>query len=272
MQAIEDLPTPSVLVDLDVLERNVGAMQERARAAGVALRPHAKTHKSPEVARLQLSAGASGLTLAKTSEAEIFAALGFDDIFIGYPVFGNDKARRLLALSDRIRLTVGVDNTEGAKSLGEVFHAAGRRLPVRLKIDCGYHRVGVPPEKAVDVARRIADLPGLALAGVFTHGGQGYAGRTPEEVAEAGHVEGRVVAESAEAIRAAGLPVEAVSLGSTPTVRSALSAARRHGVPAGDLRLQRLLAGPAGQRAARGLRDDRRRHDRELAGARPRRL
>lgn len=223
MQAIENLPTPSVLVDLDVLERNVRAMQERARDAGVRLRPHAKTHKSPEVARLQLAAGASGLTLAKTSEAEIFAALGFDDIFIGYPVFGNDKARRLLALSDRIRLTVGVDSTEGAKSLGEVFHAAGRRLPVRLKIDCGYHRVGVPPEKAVEVARRIADLPGLTLAGVFTHGGQGYEGRTPEEVAEAGHVEGRVVAESAEAIRAAGLPVEDVSLGSTPTVRSALS-------------------------------------------------
>jgi D-serine deaminase-like pyridoxal phosphate-dependent protein len=223
MHAIEDLPTPSVLVDLDVLERNVRAMQERARAAGVKLRPHAKTHKSPEVGRLQLSAGASGLTLAKTSEAEIFAALGFDDIFLGYPIFGADKARRLLALADRIRLAVGVDSTEGAKSLGDVFHAAGRRLPVRLKIDCGYHRVGVAPEKAVEAARRIADLPGIELAGVFTHGGQGYAASTPEEVAEAGHVEGRVVAETADAIRSAGLPVDEVSLGSTPTVRSALS-------------------------------------------------
>jgi D-serine deaminase-like pyridoxal phosphate-dependent protein len=223
MQPIEDLPTPSVLVDLDVLERNVRAMQERARAAGVKLRPHAKTHKSPEVARLQLSAGSSGLTLAKTSEAEIFAALGFDDIFLGYPVFGADKARRLLALSDRIRLAVGVDSMEGAKSLGDVFHAAGRKLPVRLKIDCGYHRVGVPPERAVETARRIADLPGISLAGVFTHGGQGYAAKTAEEAAEVGHLEGRVVAEAAEAIRAAGLPVEEVSLGSTPTVRAAVS-------------------------------------------------
>jgi D-serine deaminase-like pyridoxal phosphate-dependent protein len=223
MQPIEDLPTPSVLVDLDVLERNVTSMQERARAAGVKLRPHAKTHKSPEVAKLQLSAGASGLTLAKTSEAEIFAALGFDDIFLGYPVFGADKARRLLALTERIRIAVGADSAEGAKSLGDVFHAAGRRLAVRLKIDCGYHRVGVPPETAVETARRIAELPGIELAGVFTHGGQGYAGRTPEEVAEAGHVEGRVVAETADAIRDAGLPVEEVSLGSTPTVRSALA-------------------------------------------------
>jgi D-serine deaminase-like pyridoxal phosphate-dependent protein len=223
MQTIDELSTPSVLIDLAILERNVGEMQERAKKAGVKLRPHAKTHKSPEVAKLQLSAGASGLTLAKTSEAEVFASLGFDDIFLGYPVFGTDKARRLLALSDRVRLAVGVDSLEGAKSLGDVFHAAGRKLPVRLKIDCGYHRVGVAPERAVDVARRVADLHGLSFAGVFTHGGQGYAGRTPEEVAEAGHVEGRVVAESADAIRSAGLPVEEVSLGSTPTVRSALS-------------------------------------------------
>ncbi len=223
MQTIEDLPTPSVLVDLDVLESNVRGMQERARAAGLKLRPHAKTHKSPEVGRLQLSAGASGLTLAKTSEAEVFASLGFEDIFLGYPIFGADKARRLLALSDRIRLSVGVDSEAGAKSLGDVFHAAGRRLPVRLKIDCGYHRVGVDPAAAVAVAQRIAALPGIAFAGVFTHGGQGYAGRTPEEVAEAGHLEGRVVAEAADAIRAAGLPVEEVSLGSTPTARAGMS-------------------------------------------------
>lgn len=223
MPSIEDLPTPSVLVDLDVLESNVRTMQERASEAGLRLRPHAKTHKSPEVGRLQLAAGAAGLTLAKTSEAEVFASLGFEDIFLGYPIFGADKARRLLALSDRIRLTVGADSVAGAKSLGDVFHAAGRRLPVRLKIDCGYHRVGVGPEAAVDVAKRIADLPGIAFSGVFTHGGQGYAGRTPEEVAEAGHLEGRVVAAAADAIRATGLPVEEVSLGSTPTARAGMS-------------------------------------------------
>jgi len=221
--SIEDLPTPSVVVDLDVLESNVRGMQERAREAGLKLRPHAKTHKSPEVGRLQIAAGAAGLTLAKTSEAEVFASLGFEDIFLGYPIYGADKARRLLALADRIRLAVGVDSEAGARSLGDVFHAAGRRLPVRLKIDCGYHRVGVPPEEAVVMAQRIAALPGIELAGVFTHGGQGYAGRTPEEVAEAGHLEGRVVAAAAEAIRAAGLPVGEVSLGSTPTARAGMS-------------------------------------------------
>lgn len=222
MQTIEDLPTPAVLVDLDVLARNIARMQERARAAGVKLRPHAKTHKSPEVGRMQIAAGASGLTLAKTSEAEVFAAHGFRDIFLGYPIFGADKARRLLALADRIRLVVGVDSVEGARSLGDVFHAAGRRLDVRLKIDSGFRRVGVRPEDAVQMARRIAELPGIRLSGIFTHAGQGYGGPTPQDVSRTGSEEGRIVVEAAEAVRAAGLPVEDVSLGSTPTARAGM--------------------------------------------------
>ena len=222
MPVLEDLPTPAVLVDLDVLERNIAGMQERARQAGVRLRPHAKTHKSPEVGRMQIAAGATGLTLAKTSEAEVFAAHGFEDIFLGYPIFGADKARRLLALADRIRLTVGVDSVEGAGSLGGVFHAAGRRLDVRLKIDSGFRRVGVRPENAAAMARRIAELPGIRFAGIFTHAGHGYGGRTPDEVARTGSEEGRIVVEAAEAVRACGLPVGDVSLGSTPTVRAGM--------------------------------------------------
>ncbi|HEY1253083.1 MAG TPA: alanine racemase [Thermoanaerobaculia bacterium] len=220
---IDDLPTPAVLIDLDVVRRNVAAMQKRASDSGVKLRPHAKTHKAPFIGRLQIAGGARGLTLAKVSEAEVFADAGFDDIFLGYPTVGADKARRLLALSDRIRIAVGADSEEGARTLGEVFHAAGRRLPVRLKVDCGYHRVGVPPERALEAARRIAALPGIALEGLFTHGGQGYGGATPEEVARIGADEGRIVAETAEALRGAGLPIGEVSLGSTPTVASAVT-------------------------------------------------
>ena len=227
MTPIEDLPTPAVLIDLDVLERNIASMQARACESGVKLRPHAKTHKSPEVARMQVAAGAAGLTLAKVSEAEVFARAGFDDIFLGYPIVGADKARRLLSLFDRIRLVAGADSEEGARSLGEVFHAAGRRLPVRLKIDCGFHRVGVLPEQALEIARRIAALPGISFDGIFTHGGQGYGGASPEEVARIGREEGRIVTETAEALRAAGLPVAEVSLGSTPTAASAMS---QHGV------------------------------------------
>jgi D-serine deaminase-like pyridoxal phosphate-dependent protein len=222
MTLIEDLPTPSVLVDLDVLEANVAAMQRRANEAGVALRPHAKTHKSPEVGRLQLTAGACGLTLAKTSEAEVFAGLGFDDLFLAYPIVGADKARRLLAISDRALLTVGVDSAEGAQTLGSVFAEAGRRLRVRLKIDTGFRRVGVEPARAVALASAVAEIAGLELSGVFTHAGHGYAGPTPEDVARVGRSEAGLLVETAGALRSAGFVTDDVSVGSTPTAASAM--------------------------------------------------
>jgi D-serine deaminase-like pyridoxal phosphate-dependent protein len=224
MQITDELPTPSVLVDIDVLERNIADMQRRAREAGVRLRPHAKTHKAPEIARRQIESGAAGLTLAKVSEAEVFATAGFEDLFLAYPIVGEDKARRLLALSDRIRIAVGADSEEGARGLGRIFRAAGRRLPVLLKVDCGFHRVGVEPESAVAEARRIADLPGIAFCGVFTHAGQGYGQPTAEGLARTAADEGRIVAATADAIRSAGLPCEEVSLGSTPTARRAIAA------------------------------------------------
>ena len=119
-----DLSTPAAVVDLDVLERNVSRMAARARDAGVRLRPHAKTHKCPEIGRLQRAAGAWGLSLAKVGEAEVFVDAGFDDLFVAYPVVGEDKGRRLLALADRARLAAGVDSVRGRA------HARGA-LPFR---------------------------------------------------------------------------------------------------------------------------------------------
>jgi D-serine deaminase-like pyridoxal phosphate-dependent protein len=222
---IEDLPTPAVLVDLDVLERNIARQAERARKAGVRLRPHAKTHKCPEIARMQLAAGAAGISLAKTSEAEVFAAAGFDDIFIAYPIVGAGKAERLLALSDRLRLAVGCDSLEGALGLSNVFHAAKRRLDVLLKIDVGYHRVGVLPESAAVIACRIAELPGISLRGIFTHAGQVYQAETPQAVAQIGRHEGETLVETAAALRQAGVAVEEVSVGSTPSARHSMQIA-----------------------------------------------
>ncbi len=222
---IEDLPTPAVLVDLDVLERNIATQAGRAREAGVRLRPHAKTHKCPEIARMQLAAGAAGISLAKTSEAEVFAAAGFEDIFIAYPVAGLGKAERLLALSDKLRLAAGTDSVEGARQLSEPFRAAGKTLDVLIKIDVGYHRVGVPPEDALDVARRTAELPGLRLRGVFTHAGQVYQAETPDAVARIGRLEGEILFSCADELRRAGLSVEEVSVGSTPSARHAMRVA-----------------------------------------------
>jgi D-serine deaminase-like pyridoxal phosphate-dependent protein len=225
MQSLEDLDTPTVVVDLDVLERNVSRMAARARTAGVRLRPHAKTHKIPELARLQLAAGAAGISLAKTGEAEVFADAGIDDVFLAFPVVGAEKGRRLLALADRIRLAVGVDSLEGASGRAAVFRAAGRLLDVLLKVDCGYHRVGVQPPQAAAVARRVADLPGLSLRGIFTHAGHAYLAPEPAAVAGIGRQEGEILAATADSLRSEGLTVEEVSVGSTPTARVAMSVA-----------------------------------------------
>jgi D-serine deaminase-like pyridoxal phosphate-dependent protein len=219
---LETLATPAVVVDLDVLERNIARMATRVREAGVRLRPHAKTHKCPDIARLQRAAGAWGLTVAKVGEAEVFADAGFDDLFVAYPVVGDDKGRRLLELADRVRIAVGADSVEGARTLARPFREAGRSLDVVLKVDVGYGRVGVLPERAAEVAGRIAGLPGLRLRGVFTHGGHGYAGATRAAVEEVVRLEGERLSAAAGELRAAGLPVEEVSVGSTPTAARAM--------------------------------------------------
>jgi D-serine deaminase-like pyridoxal phosphate-dependent protein len=222
---IQDLSTPVVLMDLDVLERNIMAQARRARAAGVRLRPHAKTHKCPEIARLQRAAGARGLSVAKVGEAEVFVDAGFDDLFIAYPVVGEGKGRRLLALADRARLAVGVDSVEGARTLAAPFREKGRVLDVMLKVDVGYGRVGVLPKDAAGVAGQIAELPGLRLRGVFTHAGHAYLATTKAQVKRIAVQEGERLAKAAADLRAAGLHVEEVSVGSTPTAAVAMKVA-----------------------------------------------
>jgi D-serine deaminase-like pyridoxal phosphate-dependent protein len=221
----EALATPAVVVDLDVLERNIARMSQRARDAGVRLRPHAKTHKCPEIGRMQRAAGAWGLSLAKVGEAEVFVDAGFDDLFVAYPVVGADKGRRLLELSDRARLAVGVDSVQGAHTVAEPFHSAGRTLDVMLKVDVGYGRVGVLPERAVELAVCVAELPGLRLRGVFTHAGHGYLAEGRAGVDEVARLEGERLVEAAGRLREAGLPVDEVSVGSTPTAARAMRVA-----------------------------------------------
>ena len=221
-----DLDTPAVAVDLARLENNVVRMAAGATRANVRLRPHAKTHKSPEIARLQLACGAGGLTVAKVGEAEVFAeTAGCDDFFIAYPVVGEEKARRLVALARRARLIVGIDSEEGARTLSPAFAAEGRRLDVRIEIDTGLRRTGVLPEQATPLARAVARLPGLRLQGVFTHAGHAYASSTPDRVAEVGRDEGTVLMRCADELRAAGFEIDDVSVGSTPTAAASMSVA-----------------------------------------------
>lgn len=211
----EVLPTPVTVVDVDVLERNIAEMARHARDAGLALRPHAKTHKSPAIARRQLAAGASGLTGATVSEAEVFAADGFDDLFIAYPLWvDRAKGRRLRALLDGVpRLAIGVDSVEAARALAAQLGDDRDRVSVLVEVDSGHHRTGVAPDLAGAVADAAAHA-GLTVAGVFTFPGHGY---SPEAQAEAAAQEIRSLAGAVEALTAAGLPCDVVSGGSTPT-------------------------------------------------------
>jgi D-serine deaminase-like pyridoxal phosphate-dependent protein len=211
-----DLETPALVVDLDRLTANVERMAAATRDQGLRLRPHAKTHKCLEVARLQLAAGAVGLTVATLSEAEVFAAGGCTDLFVAYPVHPTGAgAARLRHLLDSADLTVGVDTVAGAAALARA--ADGRPVRALIEIDSGQHRTGVPPADTLDLARGCRDL-GLDVAGVFSHGGHAYGG--PGDRPRAATEEGAALAEAADRLREAGFDVRTVSAGSTPTTGS----------------------------------------------------
>jgi D-serine deaminase-like pyridoxal phosphate-dependent protein len=211
------LETPCLVVDLDVAEANAQRMAAGAAARGVALRPHVKTHKSVALARLQLETGATGITVGTLGEAEVMVDGAIDDVFIGYPVWATGaKADRLRRLHERCRLTVGVDSAEAADLLAAaVGGSPAGPLRVLVELDSGARRSGVAgPAEAVAVAERAQDA-GLDVAGVFTHGGHGY--RAPGAGPAAAADEVAVLGAAADALRAAGFDVRAVSAGSTPT-------------------------------------------------------
>lgn len=218
MIPLPQLATPCLVVDLDRLEANIAAMAEEARRKGVALRPHAKTHKSAQIARLQLDAGAAGLTLATVAEAEIFAEQGFTDIFIAYPLWVDaPKADRLRALLDTCTLAVGVDSAEGARALAAALGADRRRVSVLVEVDSGHHRTGVPAERAGLLAEQ-ASHAGLDVRGVFTFPGHSYSPGVRQQVAEQ---EAEALAGAAAALGDRGLSCPVRSGGSTPTAHSA---------------------------------------------------
>lgn len=213
-----DLDTPALLVDVDALDANVRSMVSTLSGAGVALRPHAKTHKSVAVARRQLAAGAVGITTATLGEAEVFAAAGIEDLFVAYPVWASAaKAPRLRALLDRCHLRVGVDGVDGATALGAAVAGAGRALEVLVEVDAGEHRTGVPDAATAVRVADAARAAGLVVRGVFTHGGHSY--RSPAAGAPAAQDEVDALRAAADALRRAGHVVDVVSAGSTPTAR-----------------------------------------------------
>ena len=228
---LDDLPTPCLVVDAHRLSRNLERMQQKAEANGVALRPHVKTHKSIAIARQQIDGGSNGITVAKVGEAETFVAAGFDDVRVAYEVVGETRYERLLDLMDEARVSFCVDTVDGARLASAFFKTAGKTAEILVEVDSGHHRCGVDPdsERAIETVKEIAALPGLRLAGILTHAGQGYHGpregeTLDEALVRASNQERDVMLGFAVRLREAEVPgVEPgafeISIGSTPTMR-----------------------------------------------------
>jgi D-serine deaminase-like pyridoxal phosphate-dependent protein len=205
--------TPYLRVDTARLEANVARVAALAASAGVSLRPHAKTHKSAEVARLQLAAGAAGLTVATIGEAEAFAEHGVEDLFIAYPLWlTDDSAARLRDLAGRADLAIGVDSAESVRRTARLLEGSG--VAVLVEVDSGQHRSGVSPTDAGVVAAAAAEA-GLPVRGVFTFPGHSYA---PDAPVSAAQDEARALRAAVGSFRAAGLEPDVVSGGSTPSL------------------------------------------------------
>ncbi len=214
------IPTPSIVVDLDVLESNISEMSQLAREAGVRLRPHTKIHESPDIAKMQIAAGAVGIEVGTVDRAICMAEAGINDIVVAHPFYGEQKLRILRRLLERpdVKVTVLVDMLEQALGISRVGEDAGTTIPVLLKINTGGDRFGVRPgEPALDLARRVSRLPRIALEGVYAHesGGQ----PNLESQAVLAREVAAMMSETARLFASAGLPARHVSVGSSPTLR-----------------------------------------------------
>ncbi len=209
-----DTPAPIVLAD--VMQGNIDRMQGFAAQHDLALRPHVKTHKCIEIGRRQVDSGAVGITAGTVGEAEVFAAAGFADIFLAYPVWpGGTKGERIRQLTQTTRLRVGVDNAAAIEALADAMGNEPDRLQVVVEIDCGARRSGAPPEAAGDLAL-VARKRGLVPIGVYTYPGHGCFG--PDSRQPAAQDQDAALTTAVRSFADVGVAAEVVSAGSTPTI------------------------------------------------------
>lgn len=214
---ISELETPALLVDLDILKRNLCRVAEYAKAHDLGLRPHTKTHKSNVIARRQLALGAIGLTVAKVGEAEVLATSQPPELLVAYPVLGRSKLERLMRVAADVPVTVALDSVQAARQLSDAARLAQMEIGVLAEVDVGLGRVGVAPSDLVALAQTIDRLPRLNLRG-FTF----YPGHIKDLKDEEGQKDLRDLNELLQQILAdwkrSGLNTEVISGGSTPTL------------------------------------------------------
>jgi D-serine deaminase-like pyridoxal phosphate-dependent protein len=221
---VNDIDTPALLIDLDRVEVNIAEMAKLAHVAGVSLRPHTKTHKIPEIAAMQVAAGARGITCAKLGEAEVMVATGFEDILVAYPIYGERKLDRLAALRERARIIVSLDSVEVATGLGRLGVVSGDPVEVYVEVDTGLHRMGLPPGAAtLELVKRLAQVRGISLVGLMTHAGHAYRASDPNARELVVNNEVTDLLTTQRLCAEADIAISEISVGSTPSARSEMA-------------------------------------------------
>jgi D-serine deaminase-like pyridoxal phosphate-dependent protein len=226
LMTIHELDTPVLLIDANVLHRNLRKMAAYCDRHKLALRPHIKTHKMPEIAKLQLQYGATGITVAKLGEADVMADAGIDDILIVYPLWGDRKWARLADLANRARVSVAVDSLAAATGISQTAKAAGKEIGIRAEFDTGFHRCGWPitAESVLEIEKMMA-LPGLRWDGILLYPGHIMGDRLIREQ-DIKH-ENETMDALFDFLNSASIPYPMVSGGNTP---AAFVSHRFHGL------------------------------------------
>ena len=221
---INELDTPALIVDLDVMEQNLSRMAAYCREHDLRLRPHTKTHKIPELARKQIASGATGITVAKLDEAEVMIDAGVDDLLIAYPIVGPTKTHRLADLAQRATITVSLDSEDAARGISAALSergasasmSSGAHINVLVELDVGFGRCGVPNEtKAFNLAQIITSLSGLNLEGLMFF--PGHFGVDPDERKVLRAQVNELLDRCRETFARADIPLHTISGGSTPS-------------------------------------------------------
>jgi D-serine deaminase-like pyridoxal phosphate-dependent protein len=213
---VSELETPAVVVDLDVMERNLSRMGEYCRSRKLKLRPHTKSHKIPELAKQQIASGAHGITVAKIGEAEVMLNAGITDILIAYPLVGKTKATKLSELAELATITVSLDSVDAARAISQEISERNLKVDILVELDVGFRRCGVGNEtEALTLAQEISKLPGLSFKGLMFFPGHFQVGAA-ERSALLSQVN-LLLDRTLEKFARAGIEIETVSGGSTPT-------------------------------------------------------
>jgi len=215
---LDSIQTPSVLIDMEKVKSNLCKIEKISEKYSVKIRPHIKTHKMIEFAKMQMMYGAEGITCAKISEAEVMAKGGIDDIFIAYPIIGDEKIDRVLQLNQILkRLIVGIDSAYGAKALANKAASLNQIVEVRLEVDTGAKRTGVSFDDVVELALEIKKYKNLNLTGIYTFKSLIFNNEPTKDAKLAGKEEGQLLEKIRRKLEQADVNIEEISAGSSPT-------------------------------------------------------